>query len=156
MASVTVSKLVQAPIADVWSSWDDFANIAKFNPNLNGSYLLQNSVATGVGAQRQCDLADGKNYIRERIIDYTTEKLIVVDIYEGTLPLKSAKATFTFWEAAAAKTEVNMTMEFTPKYGLFGRLMLPMMKPKFRSMLQALLDANANYVERGETIARAA
>ncbi len=117
---------------------------------------MQDSEQTGVGALRQCDLADGKNYIRERIIGYEPQRKLVIDIYEGSLPLKSAVAMFTFRAINLQKTEQTMQMEFQPKFGLLGKLMIPMMKPQFRRMLQALLDANAEYVVHGRTVAQAA
>ena len=156
MAKVTVSETVDAPLADLWASWDDFGDIYRFNPNLKTSFLLDGSATTGLGARRQCNLADGKNHIQERIIEYTPQKKLVIDIYHGTLPLKSALATFDFESLGPGKSRVTMTMDFTPKFGPLGLLMVPMMKPQFRRMLGALLKANAGYVERGEEVRVAA
>lgn len=156
MAKVTVTRTVKAPLEQVWASWDDFGNIYRFNPNLKGSHLLQGSQPTGAGARRQCDLADGKNYIRERIIGYRDQEEMVIDIYEGTMPLKSAVATLSFQPAGTGQTAVKMEMDFSPKFGPLGAVMVPLMKPKFRQMLQALLDANAAYVEQGKTVGMAA
>ncbi|MEM7056052.1 MAG: SRPBCC family protein [Pseudomonadota bacterium] len=156
MAKVAVTTTVKAPLEQVWASWDDFGNIYRFNPNLKGSYLLPGSQPTGPGARRQCDLADGKNYIREKIIGYQDQKEMVIDIYEGTMPLKSAVAILSFRSTGSDQTVVTMEMDFKPKFGPIGALMVPMMKPKFRQMLQALLDANAAYVENGKTAGLAA
>lgn len=156
MATVSESRMINAPIAAVWQSWDDFGNIYQFNPNLKGSHIIGQSAPTGLGAARQCDLRDGKNHIRERIIGYEPERKLVVDIYAGTLPMKSAIVTFTFREERPGRIEVTMTMDFTPKYGFIGALMVPMMKPQLRKMMQSLLGGNADYVERGKTIAMAA
>ncbi|MEM7643951.1 MAG: SRPBCC family protein [Pseudomonadota bacterium] len=147
MAHVTVDCIVNAPRLDVWSSWDDFGSIAAFNPNLSGSHLLDTQT-TGLGATRQCDLSDGKNHIRERIVDYVPGERMAVDIYDGTMPLKSAKAIITLTPEGQNRTLVRMRMEFVPKFGPLGALMVPMMKPQFRKMLQALLDGNAAHVER--------
>ena len=156
MARVTVTKTVKAAVSDVWKSWDAFGDIDRFNPQLKRSFLLQDSSPTGLGAARQCDLADGKNYIREKIVGYEPERKLEIDIYEGTMPLKSARATFDFREQGTSQTEVSMTMNFVPKFGLLGALMIPMMKPQFKKVLQSMLDSNAAYVERGETVAQAA
>ncbi len=156
MATVTVIRTINAPLKDVWESWDDYGNIDKFNPNLNRSFLIEENGDTGLGATRQCDLNDGKNHIQERIIGYTPMKELKIDIYNGTLPLKRAEATFKFKELGPNKSEISMTMEFTPKFGLLGRLMVPMMKPQFRKLLGKLLDGNKAYLEDGVVIARAA
>lgn len=149
MAKVTVTQIVNAPLENVWASWDDFGNIADFNPNLKSSHLLKNGIESGVGAKRQCDLADGKNYIREKIVEYVPQQKIVIDIYEGTMPLDSAIATLDFGRTGDGQTRVVMTMRFKPKFGLLGALMVPMMKAQFSKMLQRLLDTNASHVEQG-------
>lgn len=152
MPDVSVHRIVKASLKDVWASWDKFGAIARFNPNLNSSHLLPGSCETGRGAERQCNLADGKNYIRERIVDYAPQSRIVIDVYDGTLPLKSAKTTVSFRATGSKQTEVLMRMEFVPKMGLLGRTMVPMMKPQFKKLLNGLLKGNANFVERGVTL----
>ena len=152
MAEITVKRTISAPLSEVWASWDSFGEIDRFNPNLKSSHLINNSSTTGEGAMRQCNLADGKNYIRERIVNYEPEKRMVIDIYEGTMPLKNATATLSFDRVDVDKTEVNMKMEFTPKMGILGKILIPVMKPQFRKMLNGLLAGNAAFIERGVII----
>ena len=156
MAKVTLKRTVNAPVAKVWESWNDYGNIDKFNPNLNRSFLIGDNGTTGLGATRQCDLSDGKNYIQEKIIDYVPERRLAIDIYNGTMPLKRATATVEMRPLSATRTEMTFTMEFTPKFGLLGKPMVPLMKPQFRKLLGNLMDGNAAYVENGAVIARAA
>ncbi len=147
MAVVAVDQTVEAPVADVWASWDAFADIAKFNPLLKDSYVLKGSSDTGLGALRQCDFSDGKNYIREKIVGYFPQKQLVLDIYEGTVPLKKAVATINFEQLGPNRSKVTMRMDFEPKMGLIGRMMVPLMKRQFSSNLGQLLAGNASYVE---------
>ena len=156
MAQVTLTRKINAPIADVWATWDDYGHIDRFNPNLSKSFLINGSQETGEGAERQCDLADGKNFIQERVVDYVPERRMALDIYNGTLPLKRAKAIIELRPLSVNETELRFTMEFTPKMGLLGRLMVPLMKPQFRKLLGKLVDGNKAYAERGEEVARAA
>lgn len=156
MASLETSIIVNAPLSQVWASWDDFGNIYIYNPNLNGSHLINNSAASGMGAERRCDLSDGKNHILERVIAYEPEKMMKVDIYEGTVPLKRAFATLTFSALGPNRTQVGFAFEFTPKMGVLGRLMVPMIKRQFRGALDGLLAANKAFVETGERVQRAA
>ena len=90
------------------------------------------------------------------MVGYVWEQKLVTYIYEGTLPLKSALVTSAFSEEGNDLTDVSMTMAFKPKFGSLGALMVPMMTPKLRAMMQGLLDGNAAYVERGDLVARAA
>jgi uncharacterized membrane protein len=157
MAKVIVSKRVDASIAEVWASWDDYGNIDRFNPSITRSYLVTDDTQpTRVGSKRHCDLADGKNWLREEVIAYEPKQSLKIDIYDGSMPLNSAVATFEFESIAPERTRVRMTMEFEPKFGVLGRLMEPLMKRQFAPMLQAMLDGNAAYVERGVEVPRAA
>lgn len=149
MANVVVEQIINAPVSDVWNSWDDYANIKIFNPLLKDSFLITGSTDTGLGALRQCDFSDGKNHIREKIVGYVPGRKLVLEIYEGTVPLKSAVATFDFIEMTSDRTRIVMKMEFTPKYGIVGTLLLPIMKRQFAANLSALLAGNAAYVEHG-------
>jgi ribosome-associated toxin RatA of RatAB toxin-antitoxin module len=157
MATLTVSKQVDASVQDVWNTWDDFGNIYKFNPVLKHSHLLSDaSEPTGVGSERHCDMADNKNWVRERVLDYRPLKSIKIDVFDSSMPLKSMIATFSFRQINKDKTGVQMKVDFEPKFGVLGKMMAPMMKRQFRPMLQSLLDCNAAHIERGETVAAAA
>ena len=156
MPKVSIKRTVNGTLEEVWNAWDDFAAIDKFNPNLNKSFLINESKATGLGAERQCDLSDGKNYIRERVIEYVPHQKIKVDIFDGTMPLKRALALIQMRKVGPNVTEVEFEMEFEPKMGLLGKLMVPLMKPQFRKLLGKLLDGNKAFVEHGTIITRAA
>lgn len=145
-----------APLDRLRASWDDFGAVYHFNPNLKGSFILDNSAYTEPGAEGQCDLSDGKNDIQERIVKYAPHRRLVIDVCNSTLPLKSAVASFDLKSLGPDRAEVTMTFEFKPKFGLLGRLMVPIMKPQFRKLLGRLLDGNKAFVERSEKVRRAA
>ncbi len=155
MPSITTKKIINAPVEEVWASWNDFGDIYKFNPSINASRLLGGD-ATGIGARRHCDLKDGKNWVRERIVDYVPSKRMTIDVYESSMPIKAMTATLTFRSITDVKTEVAFTAEFEPKMGFLGKLMAPLMKRQFRPMLASMLDGNADYVENGVLVPRAA
>ncbi len=156
MPNVSVTRQVQVPLDALWASWDDFGDIAKFNPNLNASYLINSRQPSGKGAERQCDLTDGKTYLKEKITGYDPHRRLEIDIYESNMPIKNARAVFDFRALGPKRSEVTMTMHFTPPFGPLGYLMLPLMKPQMHGLLAKLLDGNKAYVERGEEIVRVA
>jgi len=149
MAEVIVETTVKAPVNKVFLSWnDEFGDIYKYHPGLTNSYLLTDSpVKSGLGAKRHCEMSDGKNWIREKIVSVKQDEELVLDIYEGTMPVKNAVGTLQFTAIDGSKTSVKMKMSFDPKMGFLGRLMLPIMKKQFRPILQGLLESNAQYVE---------
>ena len=92
---------------------------------------MEGSAQTGLGATRQCNLIDGKNYIQERVVDYVLNKRMVVDIIDGTVPVRNARAEVELRPQDDSSTAVTMTMSFEPKMGFLGKLMVPLMKPQF-------------------------
>lgn len=156
MPTIELTKEVNATIEDVWHAWDDFGNIANFHPGLKSSHLINGSEATGLGAERQCNLKDGKNYIQERVVAYVPNKRLSVDIYSGTMPLKSALATIELRELGPNRTQVRMKMDYQMRFGILGRVMGQMMKPQFRKLLRDALATNKSYVESGARSMRAA
>lgn len=79
----------------------------------------------------------------------------MVDICNGTMSLKRAKATISM-RPVGRQTELSFTMEFTPKMGLLGQILVPLMKPQFRKLLTKLVDGNKAYAETDRMVARAA
>jgi len=157
MAEISLSKTVNAPAGQVWASWDDFGNIYKFNPGIAASKLLSDcDAATAVGTRRECEFEDGRNWVRERVTAYHPGKLIAFEVYEGSFPIKTMQLAIELEPLGDDRTEVRMLVEFEPKGGLLGRLMVPLMKRRFRGILGALLDENAAYVENGRPLKKAA
>lgn len=152
MAEVVVTQEVNAPLADLWLSWDSFDEIYRFNPVINQSPLLPRSAPTGLGAERVCRHIDGKTYLKERIVGYQPEEHIVVDIFDANLPLKTAVVTLDFDSLSPDRSRVTMRISFTPKFGPVGWLMTPLMKAQFHKGLSDLLSANARFVEQGVEI----
>ncbi len=151
--------MIPAPVEQVWASWDAFGDIAKFTPGLRASRLLEGSATGGLGARRHCDMKDGKTFVREEITDYQPEKRMVITIIDGNMPMKSAKAIVTFERRGASTTLLGFDMEFEPKMGGVGQLMLPMMKAMMKAMMrktiEKILAGNADYLSK-HTLAEAA
>ena len=152
MPMITVTETVEAPVEKVFATWNDFGNIDRYNPNLSRSFLINDSAAGGLGAMRQCDLSDGKNHVRERIIGFVEDQQIQLEIFESTVPIKYALVTVDFKPLAADRTHVSFRFDFTPKMGVLGKMMGPLIKGPMRKALVALLTGNKAYLEDGEVV----
>lgn len=152
MSNIEVTRTIHQPVARVWELLADFQNIARWNPNLNDSYLLEGSQEQGVGASRQCDLADGKNWIRERITDWKEGEAYSIDIFEGTMPLASASATLGVRSLGPNRSEAYMIFDYVPKMGVVGRVMDVVM---MRKMLTRNIDNVLVGLEEGSKNAAA-
>lgn len=71
---IIVSRVVAAPLETVWEGWADFGGIYKFHDDVRRTTILAEATPRRVGAVRLCELADGKNEIEERIVEWEPMK----------------------------------------------------------------------------------
>jgi len=148
MVSVNKELLVNAPIEEVWASWDKFGDIKEFHPGLNNSKLLPGSAETGVGAKRQCDLSDGKTTIFEEIVSYSPQEHMTIVLYDGNVPVKRGVIRLELESVSSHATRVLVHADFEVKYGVLGKMMGPLLKSQFGKAFEALLAGNAQHVEK--------
>ncbi|MGH1347101.1 MAG: SRPBCC family protein [Nannocystales bacterium] len=143
---IVVFETVKAPLKTVWESWADFGGIYKFHEGVLRTTILTTSTPRGLGAVRRCELADGKNDIEERIVEWRPMEKIGVEFKRTSLPIAHARADFLFVPDADEWTRLEMRMSFTPR-GLLLRLLKPMMRRRMQSGFQTLLRGNKEFVE---------
>ncbi len=123
MKTIERAVTLQTSASNAWIALREFGDIDRFNPNLKESHLLEGSPATGIGARRHCTMSDGKNYIREEVIDWREGQGYTVDIFEGTMPLRTAQATLRIEPSGASACEVSMSLTYEPKFGALGAVL---------------------------------
>jgi hypothetical protein len=138
---------IDAPLEKVWDSWDRFGDIALFNKGLRASSLLANSPPTGEGAQRRCDLKNGKSYLLEEITKYRAGELMEISVIGSNLPVKSVRLLLTFASPTTQTTQINAEVDFTMKFGLLGRLMKIPARKEFSGDINRLLNGNKMFNE---------
>lgn len=147
MVDIIKEELVNASAAEVWAAWDAFGDIADWHPGLEKSALLNNSEPTGLGARRRCDFTGGKKHILEEIVAYEAGKSMAVHIYDGNIPVQSAKVTFRVKPDGPNKTKVSAEVEFKMKMGVLGLAIKPLAKKQMGNDIAKLLIANKGFVE---------
>jgi len=151
MSIVTVSRLIARPRDEVFAALADFGGIHRFHPLVERSPVNADTKETGLGAERTCHFYDG-NHIQERVVEFQQDSVLGVDIYDGTMPLASAAARFVL-SSEGDNTRVEMTMDYTPKFGIVGQAMNALvMKRKFTGMVTLLLAALDEHLRTGEVI----
>lgn len=147
MADIIKEELIDASAAEVWDAWDRFGDIADWHPGLEKSALLKGSQSTGLGAKRRCDFIGGKKHILEEIVDYETGKSMAVHIFDGNIPVQSAKVTFRVEPQGPNKTKVSAEVDFKMKMGALGSAIKPLAKRQLGNDIAKLLSANKGFVE---------
>ena len=136
MSEIHIYSEVNAPASHVWHLMADFGGVARWNPNLKDAFLLEGSSNTGIGARRQCNLKDGKNYLREEIVGYEEGKSLTISVYDGTMPLSAARLTASIEERGDACCQIRFSMNYEARPGILGALMATMARPMMRGLLK--------------------
>jgi hypothetical protein len=146
MAHIIIEKFVAAPIDQAYASWaEDFGDIQKFHPQVTSSFSINNSPANGLGAERKCNLDDGKSWVKERVIEAKENERLTLVIFDSNVPVKDAQLALSF-SSSDKGTNVTLAFTFTAAIPIIGKLMEPLMKKKFTQALTGLLDGNAEYL----------
>lgn len=152
MSTLTVSRIVPQPTATVWAVLADFGNIHAFHPAVERSPLDAEGPASGVGARRTCHFYDG-NSVDEVVLESIEEKVMVVEIVRASMPLARGVATIELTPRGEGATQVDFTMDYTPKWGPVGALMdAMMMKKQFAAILTRALGGLEQHMATGEII----
>lgn len=154
MAAITVSRELASPVPQVWSTLADFGGVHRFSPGVESSPINEGTPASGVGAERTCHLYDG-NHIQERVIESVVNERLSIEVFDTSMPIKSADASITLEPTTSGGTRVTMAMEYVVKFGPLGVVMdALMMKRTMTTSLDRLLAGLERHVETGETIAK--
>lgn len=149
MSHVRVTHDTNARPETCWSLMANFANIDGFNPHIDKSALLEGSPAIGLGCERQCDLKNGKGYLRERIVDWQEGRSYTVDIFDSTLPVDGTTTTLGLLPLAAG-TRLFMETSYRPRWGIVGlALDVIVLRQIFASNLAGVI---AGLAEKAEAI----
>lgn len=140
MRMVKVERDIAAEPSVVWALLEDFEHIAAFNPNLARSLHIGNAPREGLGAERRCDLKDGRNWIKERVVDWRPGEGYTVEIYAGTLPVRDVKTTLAVTPAKGG-SRAAMQISYAPKYGLFGEIAdLIVLRRQMKGLMEKVLE----------------
>lgn len=147
MSQLRVERLTPASAAACWAYLADFGQIDLFNPHLSGSHLLPGSPESGLGCERQCDLKDGRNHLRERVVDWQEGRSYTVQIIASTMPIRDAFTTLAL-EPVAQATRLVMEMRYEPRFGLLGQVADSLiLRRKMASLMRGVLQGLAEKAE---------
>jgi hypothetical protein len=147
MPTITVTRKTKAAPAIAWALMSDFGAIDAFNPTLKESHLLDGSCEIGLGAERQCTMKDGRNYIHERVVDWQEGRSYRIEVFGGTMPMDDLLAELAVTPDPAGSS-LRMTMSYRPRWGLFGRLIEPLiLRPMMRHTMRKVIGGLATKAE---------
>lgn len=139
MTTLRAERDIAASARVVWTLLKDFQHIDAFNPSLSRSFHIGDAPLEGVGAERRCELKDGRNWIEERVIDWRPGESYTVEIYAGTMPIRDVRTMLAVSPKGAVSHAV-MQITYTPKFGPVGRLLdLLLLRRKMSGLMDSVL-----------------
>ncbi|MGD9658769.1 MAG: SRPBCC family protein [Methylocystis sp.] len=140
MTTLRAEREIAAGASVVWALLEDFPHIDAFNPNLSRSAHIDGTPLEGVGAERRCELKDGRNWIEERVVDWRPGERYTVEIYAGTMPIRDVRTTLAVSPNGAVSRAV-MQITYTPKFGPVGQLLdLLLLRQKTKGLMDSVLE----------------
>ena len=121
MAIIKNEITINAPIEKIWNALTDLELLDKYDPTVKKSSLLSDQ-KTGIDAKRKVHMLDGKNWFDEKITVFEKDSALTYQLTDCSFPIKGLKHSYSF-EKIGDQTKVKQTMEYTVKFGLFGKLL---------------------------------
>lgn len=152
MSVVSASREIPAAVSEVWATLADFGGIHRYNAGVDRSPINEGTPSSGVGSERTCHLYNG-GHLQERVVESIEGEKLSIDIFESSMPLKSANGTFTLAPISGGGTRVTVSMEYEVKYGPIGVVLdFLVVKRMLGPSMHQLLAGLDHYIATGELI----
>jgi ribosome-associated toxin RatA of RatAB toxin-antitoxin module len=125
MATIHNEITVNANIDKVWAMFTDLELLDKYDPTVKKSTLVSTE-KTGIGAKRKVHMLDGKNWFDEKVTVFKPNEALTYQLTDCSFPIAGLQHSYRF-EKIGNQTKVKQVMEYTVKFGLFGKLLDSMM-----------------------------
>lgn len=117
-----------------------------FDPTVKKSTATTN-IKSGVGAGRKVDMLDGKNWFEETCTVSETHKALSFELTACSFPVHKLKHNYSF-QKMGNKIKVSQEMNYQMKFGLLGKLMGTMLKPKWNKGINEFLGGLKEHTEK--------
>ena len=91
-------------------------------------------------------MLDGKNWFEETCTVSETNKALTYELTACSFPVHSLKHSYRF-APVGNKTKVSQVMNYQMKYGIFGKVLGAMLKPKWNKGINLFLGGLKDYAE---------
>ncbi len=150
MNSVTVTRIVRAPLSEVWAEVSDVTTVVDWHPAVRTVDLLSDR-PTGLDAARRCNFHDGTSVV-ERVVAIEEGRRLKLVLSEFSMPIHRFEAEITLSESSDG-TQVTFVLSYEMKYGVLGSLMNALMvKGQMAKLMGSVLGGLDHHVRTGEIV----
>jgi ligand-binding SRPBCC domain-containing protein len=130
--------IINAPIEKIWDALTIVDKLDSYDPTVKKS-TATTSHKSGIGAGRKVDMQDGKNWFEETCTVYEPNKALTYTLTACSFPVHKLYHDYNF-EKVGDKVRVTQKMNIQMKYGLLGKLMFVLIKPKWNSGIKEFMN----------------
>jgi len=121
MATIHNEITVNSSVEKIWEALANVEMLDKYDPNVEQSTALTTN-KSGLGARRKVLMRDGKNWFDEKITVFKPNEALTYQLTDCSFPIKGLTHSYSF-ENIGTQTKVKQEMQYTVKFGLFGKLL---------------------------------
>ena len=121
MATIHNEITVNSSVEKIWEALANVEMLDKYDPNVKQSTALTTN-KSGLGAKRKVLMRDGKNWFDEKITVFKPNEALTYQLTDCSFPIKGLTHSYSF-ENIGTQTKVKQEMQYTVKFGLFGKLL---------------------------------
>jgi len=121
MATIHNEITVNSSVEKIWEALANVEMLDKYDPNVKQSTALTTN-KSGLGARRKVLMRDGKNWFDEKITVFKPNEALTYQLTDCSFPIKGLTHSYSF-ENIGTQTKVKQEMQYTVKFGLFGKLL---------------------------------
>lgn len=146
MAIIHNEIVINAPIGKIWDALTNLELLEKYDPTVKKSTLIS-AEKTNLGAKRKVDMLDGKNWFEEQVTVFKPNEALTYELTACSFPVHKLKHSYSF-QKVHGQTRVAQVMEYTVKFGLFGKLLdAIMIRKQSDAGIKKFFSGLKNYVE---------
>ena len=125
MATIQNEILVNAPIEKIWDALANIEMLDKYDPTVKTSIALSEN-KSGLNAKRKVQMLDGKNWFDEKVTVFKPNEALTYQLTDCSFPIKGLQHSYSF-EKIGDQIKVKQVMQYSVRFGLFGKLLDAMM-----------------------------
>lgn len=137
--------IIDAPIDRIWEKLTVVDQLDSYDPTVKKSSATS-SKKSGLGASRKVEMLDGKNWFDETCTAYEPHKALSYNLTACTFPVHKLQHDYYF-EKVDGRVKVTQKMNISMKYGLLGKGMMILLKPKWNAGIKAFMGGLKKAVE---------
>lgn len=139
MKSLSIERVVEAPLHAVWKVVSDVDGYAQYAPNIDTSKVISGN---GIGMIRECSSKEGR--WREACTAWQEQSFYTFHIQteapDYPYPFKHLTGRWSVDQVLPERTAIRMRFDVEFNNRFYGWLIFPLMKMKYMKICEQLLD----------------